>query len=91
MTVCTVIARSSGAISPRVQPAVLRLMKALQPKVDGKMYPTHCQNWGIADSGQEKPVRNMHIGDTDKNSTNTVSRRQMRLDHVKVKKIQSMI
>ena len=43
----------------------------------------------MADVGQENPVRNRMMGEALRNSTNTVSRFQMRVDQVNVKKIQS--
>ena len=64
-------------------------MKARQPKVEGNRSATFCQKGGIAVIGQEKPVRNRHIGETDRNRTKTVSRRVISVDQVKQKKIQS--
>ena len=68
----------------RVQPALLRLMKACAAKVDGEIEENSLQKAGKAVSGHENPVRNRHTGDMNRNSTNTVSRRVMRLLKVRL-------
>ena len=54
-------------------PAVFRLMKQGQANVDGNMNENSRHTFGNADTGQEKPVRNIAIGDINRRATRTVS------------------
>jgi hypothetical protein len=66
------------------------LTKACTPNVVGKMYENTFHNPGMAVVGHEVPVRKRHIGDMNRNSTNTDSLFVMRVEKVMLKYTQSV-
>ena len=73
-----------GEIIPSVQPAEFRSMNPRAANVEGNMYENIFQNSGKLDSGHEKPVRNRHTGEKNRNRTKTVSLCLIRLLKVKL-------
>ena len=74
-----------GSTIERSAPAVLRLMNAWAAKVEGKRYENNFHTIGKLLVGQENPVRNRHIGDMKRKSTNTVSLLFINVLNVKLK------
>ncbi len=71
-------------------PAVFRLMNAGQANDVGNIYENSLQNFGNAVAGQEKPVRNITIGEMNRRVTSTVSRLWKNELHAVAKKTQSV-
>lgn len=73
IAVCISSILSRGAMVPKDAPAPARLMYALVPKVDGKMYENKSQNLGKQACGHENPVRKSSGSVRNSNATIGVS------------------
>jgi len=82
---CTQSIRYSGATSFSVAPVVLMRTNPWMPAVEGKIYPSHRQNSGMASFGHEMPEMNSRMSEVKTNTIIGASRVCMNPDIVMAK------